>query len=139
MLHILSLQVHIANFGSQSSPSGYAQQSSSPPPSLQTVDPVQAEQVASRLADAFRHAFVGDNMDEDENGAGDEGNEDREEDEGDEDEDEDEMDTDEMDTDEMDTDEMDTDDPVRAARMSAKAWVCNRHPCGYSHSLHMQV
>jgi hypothetical protein len=118
---ILILQAHITNFGSQSSPSSYAQQSSSPPPSLQAVDPVQAEQDASQLADAFQHAFVGDNMDEDEDGTGDEGNRDREEDEDDED------------------NKMDVDDPVRAARTSAKAWVCNCHPYGYSHCLRMQM
>jgi hypothetical protein len=72
------LQAHIKNFGSQSSPTSYAQQSLSPPPSLQAVDPVQAEQDASQLADAFQHAFVVDNMDEDEDSTGDKGNEDDE-------------------------------------------------------------
>jgi hypothetical protein len=124
---ILILQAHIANFGSQSSPFSYAQQTSPPPPSLQTVDPVQAEQDASRLADAFRHAFVGD-MDEDEDGAGDEVNEDQEEDK---DQEEDEEDGDE--------DEIDVDDPVRADRTSAKAWVSNGHPYGYCHCLCMQM
>jgi hypothetical protein len=111
-----------ANFGSRSSPSSYAQQSSSPPPSLQTIDPVQAEQDTSRLADAFQHAFVGDDMDEDEDGAGDEGD-----DGGQEEEDNDE------------DNEMDVDDPVRAARTSAKAWVSNGRPYGNSHCLLMQM
>ena len=70
------------------------------------VNPVQAEQDASQFADAFWHAFVGDNMDEDE-GSGAEGNKDQEEDK---------------------DDEMDVDDPVGVARMSAKAWVSNSHP-----------
>ena len=57
-------------------------------------------------------------MDEDEDGFGDEGNK----------EDEDNED-----------DKMDVDDPVRVAHTSAKAWVCNCHPYGYSHCLHMQM
>jgi hypothetical protein len=64
---------------------------------------------------------VGDDIDEDKDGAGDEGNEDR----GEDDEDED--------------DEMDVDDPVRAARTSAKAWVSNCRPYGNSHCLLMQM
>jgi hypothetical protein len=60
-------------------------------------------------------------MDEDEHGAGDEGNRYQEEDKDDED------------------NEMDVDDPVRVARMSAKAWVCNCRPYGYNHCLHMQM